>query len=798
MNSRIAGTIALAMLLALPAHAQTDPRSKMRAPRAKSEELDRSKSSRRAPHDRLYFSTSEDGSPQVHGRTYKAEFTPAGASYIPFCGSAAEQNHPVTFRIDSIRAGTKRVRFSASDGATREQDIVSYVRGPLTEEYVLGVDSVEQRFVFSSRPADGDLVLRLGVSTDMTASFEGEALLFSSPDGALRYGAATVLDANGASAPLQTGFDAGEIVIRVPESFLARATFPVTIDPVISTTAVLWGTDAYDDFAPSIAWDETYQIYCIVYEETFSATDHDIVFTFEDAAGSFLGADYIDMSTGYWANPDVADSNQRDNFFVVAEVGQPGGGGGRTIHGRIVDAATGTLGAGLLISTADASGEKINPSVGSDPYDSGVVNFAVVWQRVYSPGSDEDIHYRYVSPAGALVGPGTGVIDNSAGTIDRHPRISKSCGPSGIHHVVWERELGPSDHDVYAAELDYQGTVTIASTPVVTGGDNDTAPAASTCLDASGQWLLVYEHDYGTDRDIYALLMTGVITSDGIDLSDFESNYNYGTGLYWEDQRNPAADSDGARFAVAYAESYYGPTTDYDIYLSTLEVLNGRLMLSEFHQNVAASGTHEDFPRMCATAGFGGPGWHTAVVWSDTGGTNLGDVEAALYDVDDSTKFCFPGLDSVRTCPCSNAAPLVGAGCLNSGATTASIWKFGTASLANDTAVLYTYDERPTALNVVVQSSSVIPGGVSFGQGVRCVGMPLKRLYTLNAVAGSISAPGRNDPSLHARSAMLGDSLSPGSVRCYFAYYRDPIVLGGCPSALTFNATDTVQVTWRP
>jgi len=83
-----------------------------------------------------------------------------------------------------------------------------------------------------------------------------------------------------------------------------------------------------------------------------------------------------------------------------------------------------------------------------------------------------------------------------------------------------------------------------------------------------------------------------------------------------------------------------------------------------------------------------------------------------------------------------------------------------------------------------------------FGQGVRCVSGSLKRLYVKTASAGTITAPGPGDLSVHARSAALGDTIGAGSDRYYFAYYRDPIVLGGCPATSTFNATQAGKVTW--
>ena len=84
--------------------------------------------------------------------------------------------------------------------------------------------------------------------------------------------------------------------------------------------------------------------------------------------------------------------------------------------------------------------------------------------------------------------------------------------------------------------------------------------------------------------------------------------------------------------------------------------------------------------------------------------------------------------------------------------------------------------------------------------GVRCTWGSFKRLFTKSAVGGSITAPNFNggDPAVSARSAALGDTILAGQSRWYLVYYRDPIVLGGCPSTSSFNATQTGEVTWSP
>jgi hypothetical protein len=160
---------------------------------------------------------------------------------------------------------------------------------------------------------------------------------------------------------------------------------------------------------------------------------------------------------------------------------------------------------------------------------------------------------------------------------------------------------------------------------------------------------------------------------------------------------------------------------------------------------------------------------------------------------------CQAGTGSVITCPCSNPPASAPRGCDNSSPTGgAQLTSSGTASLAIDTVVFATNGERPTATSIVLQGNAVVSNGLPFGQGVRCVGGALKRLYAKTASGGSITAPQAGDPSVSARSAALGDPISAGSQRWYAVYYRDPIVLGSCPATSTFNITQTQAVIWAP
>jgi Tol biopolymer transport system component len=165
------------------------------------------------------------------------------------------------------------------------------------------------------------------------------------------------------------------------------------------------------------------------------------------------------------------------------------------------------------------------------------------------------------------------------------------------------------------------------------------------------------------------------------------------------------------------------------------------------------------------------------------------------------TSLCDPGVAGSIGCPCSNPPGGLNRGCDNASATGgASLSATGIAYLSTDSLVFTTGGEPPTATSILLQGNAFAPSGIVFGQGVRCAGGTIKRLFTKIASGGSVTAPdfSTGDPSVSARSAAHGDVIRAGQSRWYLVYYRDPSVLGGCPASSTFNSTQTGQITWWP
>jgi hypothetical protein len=160
------------------------------------------------------------------------------------------------------------------------------------------------------------------------------------------------------------------------------------------------------------------------------------------------------------------------------------------------------------------------------------------------------------------------------------------------------------------------------------------------------------------------------------------------------------------------------------------------------------------------------------------------------------SSFCFGDGSATIACPCSNTGS-TGRGCDNSAATGGALLT-ASGSTSPDSVVLTSSHELPSVLSIFLQgdSSSTNPP-FFFGDGLRCTAGHLKRLYSKNASGGTVSAPGPGDPSITARSAALGDTITPGSTRYYQVYYRDP-VLSFCPSPQgnSWNVSGGIIINW--
>jgi hypothetical protein len=175
----------------------------------------------------------------------------------------------------------------------------------------------------------------------------------------------------------------------------------------------------------------------------------------------------------------------------------------------------------------------------------------------------------------------------------------------------------------------------------------------------------------------------------------------------------------------------------------------------------------------------GTPNWMNASAQVPSGG----DREIA--------RFC-AGDGSGGACPCANEANAgAGTGCKSSLGVGGLLGTAGTPSVSMDSLGLVG-SSMPNTSVLYFQGTQTVNGGlgVTFGDGLRCVGGFVKRLGTkMNVLGASVYPSGPDTP------VSMNGSCSAGDVRYYQAWYRNTATF--C-TAETFNYTNGIRVTWLP
>jgi hypothetical protein len=738
------------------------------------------------PVDQLYYTTERDGTTWVIGRTYKASFGAGGASYVPFLGSKAPRNFPMQLSLASAAVAGTEIPLEPAESAVRDGDRIVIDRGLIDEVYELGIDSVEQTFVVGERPAEGDLRFVVDIATEMARSADADGITYSNELGSVHYGRAFVREPDGGRVPVTSRLVDGGVEIVIGREYLAQATFPLVVDPVITTFAT--DTTGQDCFNAEISYDVSTDRYLTVYEFSFSLSDGDIYAVLREGNGSSSYFAYLDVTVENWRGPKVANLNNANQFLMAAQVSNVTGLLDWNIWGMTIDATTLVSGWKTLISTTEQGGSKYIADVGGDSYDGASGSYyCVVWRRDFTV-TDWDIHARLVRPDSTLYGTSTIFIDNSGSSRDTAPTISKSAGDQGgpaAWTIAWHREISNTNYDVRAARLSWDGILLNSSSAITAGAGYEYFPHVSSPA-PDGRTLLVYQKDYGDD-DIYYALLNGVAIDSTGSLTALDA-----PGFLFQDQRECTVDTDGYRYVVAYAELYGTSTSDYDIWVSSFAPFGSGLEVTEAHRSLDFSGLPSARPDIAALRSSGAINSTRFGVSWDTGSSSAHDVYGGLYDRPIGgvyVPFCF-GDGSGLACPCGNSgAPQ--SGCANSQiASGASLVAAGDAQSTGADSMVFTVGGVPSNVTCTLfqgTSTNTIP----FGDGVRCVSGTQVRIRTKFATGNTASWPTGSE----AQVSVTGLVPFGGARRYYQVNYRNSASF--CTAA-TFNISSGLNVLWLP
>jgi hypothetical protein len=195
-----------------------------------------------------------DATHPVHG--VRSRIAPDWADFRTDCGEAG-------FRLSLVGwgDGAAAITVEPASEAVHDGARVEYVRGPVSEWYEHGEAGMMQGFTIAQPPApghDGDLAVRLALDTNLTPTISADArsLHLRDSDGTvtLRYAGLVAWDATGRDLPAAMKLESMDLVLVVDAH---GAHYPVTIDPTISATQTVQGTDTTspDNFGISVAVD---------------------------------------------------------------------------------------------------------------------------------------------------------------------------------------------------------------------------------------------------------------------------------------------------------------------------------------------------------------------------------------------------------------------------------------------------------------------------------------------------------------------------------------------------------------
>jgi hypothetical protein len=341
---------------------------------------------------------------------YAARFDGAAIEITGHKRNADERGPTVRFQLSEVRKGSEVLASSADDdpsvqaGARR----ITYARrSGIVERYDVLERGIEQSFVLTRRArGQGDLILAGLLNSDQ---WLGESL----PDGSgglvialgdtawkLHYGAVTAIDATGLTQPASLAIAGGQVTITLDGDWLARAAYPVVIDPLIYVER-----DTKNQGRPVVAFD-----------------------------------------------PGYSPSARPPRYFVAYEQTESGK---KEIFGKILD-KNGTIVVAPFNISSDATVDDFNPTI-TFKYgapSAPLQNYLVAWQR-----SDGWLVYRLYDRNGAAITPTTYITrgkdpDAAASPYGARCGFTWPCEPYQIAYRYTESVTNGSFSKIGLASVD--------------------------------------------------------------------------------------------------------------------------------------------------------------------------------------------------------------------------------------------------------------------------------------------------------------------------------------------------------
>jgi hypothetical protein len=392
--------------------------------------------------------------------------------------------HPgLSYRLCEIRAGDVVIAsgdWKRSPEARAGERTVSYRYGSIEERYSLEKNLLEQDFVIRELPASRGAIIVTGtVSTNLAPPPDGTtgASLSFTHEGRelLSFSKAVAVDSAGRKLALDIAYDAGRVSITVPASWVAIASLPITIDPVIGSPITVDSSLQSANYQVSdLSFNTSRRTWLVIWNEwAGSSFGKNVYGQLIDADGNLLGGQLLigAAAVDEWGGT-VSYAPAPIDRWLVTWVYLVGGSNGAQIRGCVLNGDGTFYKPSFMVD--DRANADFFPTVAHDGS-----QWHVSWTNLFisSTATPGTILGRFVSTAGV-----PGAIADVETTAALYQTTASETFGNGRYAFLWRSGIGATAQ-LLARTMDTAGSLSpviavaspgasIASAQIVPGPPN--------------------------------------------------------------------------------------------------------------------------------------------------------------------------------------------------------------------------------------------------------------------------------------------------------------------------------------
>lgn len=475
--------------------------------------------------------TDAAGRPFIHHPAHQALFTDGRFHFMALAGDKdelvnGETGEPVallaadrqlwTLNLELAQAtvGQHPIPIATAQTYTVAGNIVSAERGThLVEEFVARDEGVEQRWRLEKIPdTAGDLTLTVLAETPLTLAQAGADFVFQMADDGgvpvpiISYSRALAIDANGRTQWAQVdhkqiaaepGANRYHISFTFSEAWLAAATYPILIDPLISNLVRLeQNGPASDQSVPEVAYNPDQDQFLLVWQD-YRGGNWDIYAQRVNGDGALLGANFVIANAAHeQSGPRVAYGN--GVYLVAWKHHTSSSSAAFDTYGAIISGTGSILINNLPIAADNSIYDRELPS--DIVYNTASGEFLVLYRTM--SGGWTNVWSRRVASDGTMQ-PRTQITSQPS---NHEENAVAAYHPAANDYLaVWASHTG-SVRKLYAQRLTSSGS---PSGPVIdiSSGSGDERQADIIYLAATERYVVTWRDDRnsaGSSYDVYA------------------------------------------------------------------------------------------------------------------------------------------------------------------------------------------------------------------------------------------------------------------------------------------------------